>query len=116
MPPGRRGRTFLPSLLFAIPCWLRAEAGPQVAAAVPDIESKFVVSHQLGLYHMTILQPMTEPHGCAGEGGTRKEGRGEQDFHDQVEKALETETLVLTNLWVLLFLLGPEPGTISQSP
>lgn len=43
-------------------------------------------------------------------------GREEQDFHDRVEKAPETETLVLTSLWVLLFLLGPEPGAISQPP
>lgn len=49
-------------------------------------------------------------------GRDKEGGREEQDFHDRVEKALETETLVLTSLWVLLFLLGPEPGAISQPP
>lgn len=49
-------------------------------------------------------------------GRVEEGGREEQDFHDRVEKALETETLVLTSLWVLLFLLGPEPGAISQPP
>lgn len=44
--------------------------------------------------------------------GRGEEGQQEeQDFHDQVQKALETEMLVLMSLWVLLFLLGPEPGT-----
>lgn len=49
-------------------------------------------------------------------GRAEEGGREEQDFHDRVEKAPETETLVLTSLWVLLFLLGPEPGAISQPP
>lgn len=39
--------------------------------------------------------------------GRSEEGREEQDFHDQVEKALETETLVLMSLWVLS---PPPPG------
>lgn len=49
-------------------------------------------------------------------GRVEEGGQEEQDFHDRVEKALETEMLVLTSLWVLLFLLGPEPGAISQPP
>lgn len=39
-------------------CWLQPKAGPRMAAAVPGITSKFIFSHWLGLYHMTILQPM----------------------------------------------------------
>lgn len=44
----------LPSL-----CWLQPKPGPRMAAAVPGVTSKFILSPWLGLHHMTILQPMT---------------------------------------------------------
>ena len=58
-PPGHQRHGFLPSLFSAIAVLAAAKSGPKMAAAVPDITSKFILSHWLGLYHMTILEPMT---------------------------------------------------------
>lgn len=46
--------SFLPSL-----DWFQLKNDPRMAAAVPGVTSKFISSHWLGLYHLTILLPLT---------------------------------------------------------